>query len=305
MRSPWLLLAPLTASLFLISSSNAAILPPCCVIPPPEPDDHADRHPEEAPRERVPATVTNRDAERLLEIAVELPVPAKAPLVNAIGIPLDAPRGVSEPEHVVPVELSTSPVDPNAVLELDSDDHGPPCCQIAGEPHEPDPDEIRTPDLIGADVTPPDERALEAATELPVPAKVPLVNAIGIPFDAPRGISDPEFRPVIARGQPEIDYSPCCSRQPNERAPVDAPWRWLRTLEAYAEVVVPIFLFLMAIGFWIVWRRRRPAQLESQPPSPRWFPVRPLRPEIAPLPVPEPEVAQARARREGRELEPV
>jgi hypothetical protein len=305
MRSPWLLLTPLAALPFVTSPAGAVdVLSSCCVIAPAE-DIHGDPHEHGEPI-LAPAEISRRD-ERTLEAAAEVPVPAEAPLVNAIGIPLDAQRGVSEPERVRIVEPPPLRVDPNGPPTPAGLIPLPPCCRIVGEGHPPDPHEEGPPLLVGAKVRSPGERALETAVELPIPAKSPLVSAIGIPLDAQRGVSEPVYRPAIVGShstQPDVEGPPCCTRRSDERAPVDAPWRWLRTLEATAEVVVPVLLMLLAIGFRVLWRRRRPVRLEDQPTSPRRFPDELPLPDMAPIPVVEPEVALAKARRKGRELEP-
>ena len=72
--------------------------PPCCRV---EGETHPpdSRHPEDAPPVLVGAEVRSPD-ERALEAAAEVPIPAQAPRVNAIGIPLEERPGVSEPVSV-------------------------------------------------------------------------------------------------------------------------------------------------------------------------------------------------------------
>jgi hypothetical protein len=253
----------------------------------------------------VPAEVKWRD-ELALEATAEAPIVREAPVANAIGVPLDAERGVSEPERVR-LEGASLPADKIAPGSVDF----PGCCQplSAEAPHgDPRHPEEVPPVLLAAKVKNRDkDRPLEMATVLPIPAEAPLVQAIGIPLDAKRGVSDPVHRPVTA--QAHFDNGPdCCTaiRRRHGRPPVtvDGPWSWLRSMEANAEVVVPVLLLIVAIGSWLTIRRRRP-RLDLEPlPVSRPMPDELPLPDAAPVPIAEPEVVLARARAEERELEP-
>lgn len=71
-------------------------LPPCCRV---EGESHPpDRDEKDAPPILVGAKVKSPD-ERALETGAELPIPVEVPRVDAIGIPLLAQRGVSEPVY--------------------------------------------------------------------------------------------------------------------------------------------------------------------------------------------------------------
>ncbi|HEX8238255.1 MAG TPA: hypothetical protein VF574_00770 [Allosphingosinicella sp.] len=285
-----LFLAPLAAPLFFSSPAEAiAVLPPCCVregeVEPP----HAD--PETAPPS-VSARVRSSD-ERALEGSAEAPLVTGAPLVNAIGIPLDEEerRGVSDPEFV-----------PAGI-----DDHSDvPCCQTEGETHPPDRDPNEEPPvLITAKVKSPDERALKAAAEAQIQTARKLVDAIGIPLTSERGVSEPAHVPIVAATPDNpIDLPGCCtSTRVREPTPVtvDAPWAWLRAMQAWAEAVIPVLFILMAIGFLLRHHRRR-LQMELEPlPVTRPLPDEPPLPDAAPVPMLEPEVVKAKAR--ARELE--
>ncbi|MEA3000844.1 MAG: hypothetical protein QOK17_2677 [Sphingomonadales bacterium] len=305
MRLSHLLLAPLAAPLFFISPAAAFdFAPPCCQR---AGETHSpDPHRQEG-QFLTPAEV-RRLAERALEASAEAPVERETPLLNAIGIPLDffgdERRGVSEPEIVEPSASRTDPNGPRAPADLIST---PPCCQVPGELHDPDPRNSEdTPVPIGARVKSREDRALEAAVELPIPAQEPRVEAIGLPLDAERGVSEPTHRTVEV-GDHHIDLPGCCTTRREDRPPVtvDAPWASLRNLKADAEVGVPVILLLLAaIGFWFAIRRRRP-RLELEPlPVTRPMPDELPLPDMAPVPIAEPEVVLARARQEEHELEP-
>ncbi|MEA2885152.1 MAG: hypothetical protein QOH32_4408 [Bradyrhizobium sp.] len=304
MRLSHLLLAPLAAPLFFASPATAGFAPPCC-------QRAGETHSPDPHRQDgqflTPAEV-RRLAERALETSAEAPLERETPLLNAIGIPLDfvgeERRGVSEPEIVEPSASRTDPNGPRAPVDLIPT---PPCCQIVGELHEPDPRNSEdTPVPVGARVKSREDRALETAVELPIPAQEPRVEAIGLPLDAERGVSEPAHRTVEV-GDHHIDLPGCCTTRREDRPPVTAgaPWTSLRALKADAEVALPVVLLLLAaIGFWFAIRRRRP-QLELEPlptarPTPDELPL----PDGAPVPVPEPELALARARQHERELEP-
>jgi hypothetical protein len=71
--------------------------PPCCQA---EGETHPpDRDPEETPPVLMAANVKSPD-ERALKAAAEVQIQTATQLLTAIGIPLDAERGVSEPAHV-------------------------------------------------------------------------------------------------------------------------------------------------------------------------------------------------------------
>lgn len=305
-----LLLAPLAAPLFFASPAEAAIGPPCC-------QPEAETHPPDPHREPGPifvAAKVQRPEERALEATAEAPVTADAPLVDAIGIPLEPVgeerRGVSEPA-VVPVPMLASELQ---ALQEDIGVNGPPCCQVEAEEAHPDP-KTPAPILVSAKVRNREERALEAAAEAQIQTAIQLVNAIGIPLDAERGVSEPAHVPVVAAKPPPFDdLSGCCTvpeaDNPDDRAPitVDAPWAWLRAMRAKAEIVVLALLLVLANGLLRRWPRRR-VLLEDQPapptrPLPDELPQGKRQADIAPLPQPEPEVARAKAREAERELEP-
>jgi hypothetical protein len=71
-------------------------LSPCCQL-------EGESHPPDPDRESAAPILigayVRHGYDRALEGAVELPIPAKAPLVDATGIPLAAQRGVSEPVY--------------------------------------------------------------------------------------------------------------------------------------------------------------------------------------------------------------
>jgi hypothetical protein len=183
----------------------------------------------------------------------------------------------------------------------------PPCCELVeGGSHPPDArdDDQRVPIVIGVEVRRPDEQALEAAVQLPIPTEAALVNAIGVPLEERTGVSEPAFRPAPVLQGAEIDGPPCCTTWEREPAPVIGVRNWLRSAEENAVAVIALFTLLLAIGFWLVWRRRRPA-LEPEPlpvtrPTPGDLPW----PDTAPVPTFEPEVAlaMAMAREAQREL---
>jgi hypothetical protein len=145
----------------------------------------------------------------------------------------------------------------------------PPCCHIVGEAHPDRHPEEAPPILVGAKVTNRDERGLEAAVELPFPAEAGLVDAIGIPMTAQRGVSQPSHRPVSA------------------------------ALKAWAELAAPVLLLLLAIASWRRWRRRSRALEDPTAPQPR-LPDVLMRLVETPVPVLEPITAPAKE----RELEP-
>lgn len=273
-----LLLAPLAAPLIFSSPAEAAILPPCCVSEGASKPPHADPH--EGPI-NVGAKVKRPD-ERALEATAEAPITADAPLVNAIGIPLDEEerRGVSEPEHVtagVRIVTPPPPLAPNPDIEIDL----PPCCRAEAHSKPPHP-ENPPPVLVAAKVKSPDERALQAAAEAPVAAEAPPVNAIGIPLSAQRGVSEPAMSPAPVTKAADVDNH-------------DASWRWLDPLRANAAVAMALLL-VMAVGFMLSARRRKPR------PEPFLSLTGSPRPD-APAPQFEPEVAHAKARHAERERE--
>lgn len=295
MRSPWLFLAPLAAPLLFISPAEAAILPACCVT-------EGETHPGDPPHPENPspffagAKVRNPE-ERALEATAEAPIPVEAPLADAIGIPVEEPteavEPVREPERVRIVEPPPLRVDADARPMPDGLIYGPPCCQVEGETHPPDPrdPEDTPPFLVGAKVRSGDERALKAAGEVQIPAQAPRVDAIGIPLEERPGVSEPAHVPVSAGNRPAFV----------------APGRWLRAMQANAELITALFVILLAIGFWLLRRRRWP-RLE---PEPFAVPVtRPPLPETllasnaAPATLFEPVTAPAVKAAPERELEP-
>jgi hypothetical protein len=257
------------------------------------------------PPSLVPAEV-KRPAERALEATTEAPVSTEAPLVNAIGVPLDAERGVSEPERVRIVEPPLVGADPSRprVPDVESP-FTVPCCGATPEHPHLDPPHL----LTGVKAISRDESALEASAQAATPVETPPVNAIGIPLEERPGVSDPVYVPVRASQLPAPDVlSPCCtvSRRRDNPAPVtvDAPWRRLDAHRANAKVIVTVLVLLLAIGFWLSRRRRKP-RLEQEP-FPKRRPLQPdelPRPDVAPLPQPEPEVAAAIARATEAEQE--
>jgi len=297
-----LLLTPLAAPLVFSGPAVAAVLPPCCVSD----DDGRRKTPP-----LVGARVRSPD-ERALEATAEAPITADVPVVNAIGIPLypleEDRRGVSEPERVPAI----------AEAEIQGEEIDlPPCCQAAEtqpnkppHPHEKD----APPDLIAAKVKNREQqRLLTMAAEAQVEDSIQLLNAIGIPLHPVekdrRGVSEPARVPAIAanlNGNRPDDLPDCCTAaRARQRPPVsaDAPWSWLNALRANAEVIVAIFLSLLAIGFWPRAPRRRREVLEDRPAPPsRPLPDELPWPDAAPVPQLEPEVVQAIAQK--RELEP-
>lgn len=229
MRS--LLLALGFTALFAFASpGQAQVLPPCCVS-----EGEIDGHPPDphtgAPV-LLPAEVTRRD-ERALSTSAEAPVEQEAPLADAVANPRDLPLII-----VPPIREPIIATDQQGL-----DDHLPPCCQIVGEVHPPDPDQTNKPPvLVGAEVKKRDERSLKAAVKLSIPVETPLVNAIGIPLTAPRGISDPIHRP----------------------APADVAGSWLNTIEdriALLGAVLALLLGIVGIGWW----RLRPERVADNP----------------------------------------
>jgi hypothetical protein len=102
MRRTCLLLATVAAPLLFTGPAAAVdVVSACCVLAPGE-SHPPDRHPKEEklPRSLVPAEVT-RPNERALEASAEAPIEREWPLVKAIGVPLDADRGVSERVRIV------------------------------------------------------------------------------------------------------------------------------------------------------------------------------------------------------------
>lgn len=232
-----LLLVGLLAVLSLSSPARAGILPSCCV-------SEGETHPAEPPDPRNPVPIlvpaeVRRPEERALMAGAEAPIEEDVPLANAVAIPVDEPRVVvpTTPEPII----AAYPEAPDFDLEL------PPCCQVEGESHPPDRDEEdATPILVGAKVKSPDERALEAGAELPIPVEVRRVDAIGISLLAQRGVSEPDYRPAL----------------------VDAVRSWLSNLEGRTMPIAMALLLLLAI-LWIRWPLRRPKRLEDQPSPPR------------------------------------
>ena len=282
MRSPGLLLASLAAPLFFISPAQAVdILPPCCGAQgqtrPPK-SHPPDRHPEEeTPRFLVPAEVRSPD-ERALEAAAEALIPVEVPLVNAIGVPLEERPGVSEPAYLSKRARIVEP----PPLRVDADIEGLSCCQTEGETHPPDrhPEEA-TPILVPAKIRDRDGRALEAAAEVPIPAEVPLVDAIGIPLEERPGVSEPEFVPASANGRPA----------------------WLPGMQINAQLIIALFVILLAITF-VLSRQRRPRPEQEAVPDRPPLPEELSRLVAAPVPPFEPFRASAVKAAPARELEP-
>ncbi|HEX8192043.1 MAG TPA: hypothetical protein VF552_04020 [Allosphingosinicella sp.] len=279
----------MAATIFFLNPAEAEVLPACCVSAGGETHGPDPRH---SPHLLVPGEV-RRPEERALEASAEAPVTRETPLVNAIGIPLNAERGVSEPERVA--------VEHARPLQFDADgrplpDVMLPCCHLVqGETHSPDPRDERAPVLLTAEVRKRDEPALEAAVELPVLTEAPLVNAIGVPLEVRPGVSDPASRPAPVLQGPEIDGPPCCMAREREPTPVPPSRRWLRNAEENAEIVIALLTVLLAIGFWMVWRRRPELVIEAIPltyPVPDELP----HPGTTPVPQLEPEVAAAMAK---------
>lgn len=248
---------PVIAAVPVADDSHGA---PCCQV-------EGEAHPPD-PHTRgpilVPAEVSRRD-ERALTAGAEAPVEEEAPVADAIALPEEEPR------FAVP----TAP-DPTIAADQtapDLDIETPPCCRAASETEPPDPHSKDTPVLIGAEVKDRDERALEAAVELSIPVEIPLVNAIGIPLDAPRGVSEPDYRPT----------------------PVEAAGTWLPSLEGRAALIV-VAILLLAICLRRS-TRRRPDRLENQPlpKSPR-YPFELLHPEIVRAPPLKPVRSPAKVR---------
>jgi hypothetical protein len=117
-----------------------------------------DHHPEESPT-FVSAKVKNREKEKLLALAAELPIPNEAPRIDAIGIPLEERPGVSEPAHVPAGVSAQGP-------EID----GPSCCTARD-------DDERLP--VWANAPHRLLRGMEENVEVAVPVSV-LLLAIGI-----------------------------------------------------------------------------------------------------------------------------
>ncbi|MBV9929720.1 MAG: hypothetical protein JO013_02095 [Alphaproteobacteria bacterium] len=301
MRSPCLYVATAAAALLCAGPSSAVdVAAACCVL---APGEHypSERHPEkeDLPPGLLPAPVMP-PRERALQASAEAPIERERPLVDAIGIPLDSERGVSKP---VIVEPPASRTDPNAprVPETDSPFTSP-CCQAGAEGHPPDPHDTNP--LVMARVKQQQDRALSETVEAPGAREAPLVNAIGVPLDALRGVSEPEHRPPVTAAH--SDHRPdCCTADRGDRRPtlVDASWRWRRGIEIRAATAAAALLTLLMIAVWLTLRRRRPR------PAPEAGPVTRALPDALPLPasptvpVPEPEVARARARRKQRERE--
>ena len=250
----------------------------------------ADGDPEQdLPRFLVPAEI-RRHEERALEAAAEAPIPVEFPLVDAIGIPLEERPGVSEPAFVPApvwiVDQPSVPVDavvPGVPL---GPIPGPPCCQDLTEMHPPDAREPEEPPpvLVGAKVKSRDERALEAAAEAPIPAEVPLVEVIGIPLEERPGVSKPEIVPASTGDRPA----------------------WLSVMKANAELIIALFVMLLAIGFLLSRRRRPRRELEAAPVPARRppLPYELLRPLTMPVPLFEPVTAPPVEAVPARELEP-
>lgn len=147
----------------------------------------------------------------------------------------------------------------------------PPCCTEAGTPPaDGDPEQDRPPFLVPAEVRRPEERALEATAEAPIPVEVPLVDAIGVPLEERPGVSEPEFVPARLRivEPPPVPVDavvpaaplgaiigpPCCQllsepHPPDAREPEQAPLvpigaevrkRDERALETAAEAPLPV-----------------------------------------------------------------
>ena len=294
MRSPWLLLAPLAAPLLFISPVEAAdILAPCCVIPG-ETNPGDPPHLENPSPILVPHEVTRPD-ERALEATAEAPIPVEVPLADAIGFPLERPPEaavpVPEPVRARIVEPPPMPVDPGGPTAPAGLIFLPPCCQVAGETHPPDYDpEDTSPILVGAEVRRGYDRALEAAAEVAIPAQAPRVDAIGIPLGERPGVSEPAHVTFSSGNRPALV----------------APAPWLRAMQASADLIIALFVILLAIGFGPLGRRGRRLKLEPltvpafRPPLPDAL----LAPGPAPVPLFEPVMTPAIKAAPQRELEP-
>lgn len=245
-------------------------------------------HPEkDQPPVLIGAKVKNREKERLLEMAAEAPIPSEAELVKAIGVPLypadEERRGVSEPAFASGIAGAD-------LIPL------PGCCQVEAEGEHPHPD--NPPPFVAAKVKNREkERLLAMAAEAQIRTAAQLVQAIGVPLypadEERRGVSEPASRPAVTARRPAPDDRPDCCGAAGQRdrgnpASVDAP---------------AILAILVAIGLWLLARRRR-SRMQPEPPSqPRPLRGLPTRPDAAPIPRPEPEVARARARAQARKLE--
>jgi hypothetical protein len=260
---------PLAASLFFAAPAQSEqVGPPCC-------QRNGETHPPDPHSDPILllAEVERLD-ERSLTAGAEVPIIREAPLVRAIGVPLEATRGVSEPEYVGVTVESAEPPAPDVM---------PPCCQVVSDTEPPHGHPKEPPLLIVAKVKHRQERTLAATAEAPVAPDVPLVHAIGIPLTPERVVSDPK-----------------------RRAPVEARWQWVSGIQPQTSTAVAVFLLLLAIGCCLAIRRPRSRPRFEREPPPMTppglneFPV----PGIASAPVPEPELALARARRKNREREP-
>lgn len=251
MRSLLLLIGLLAVPVAFISPADAQTGPPCC-----QPEDETTHPPD--PHNRgpifVPAEVTRRD-ERALAAGAEAPVNEETPLANAVALPTDELRVV--------VPIAREPIIAADQTAPDFDIDLSPCCRVIGETKPPHPHSEQPPlVLVGAEVTKRDERALEAAVELPIPVEIPLVNAIGIPLEAPRGVSEPAYRPT----------------------PIEATGPWLTRLDGRAALVVLAILLSLAI-FLHRWTRRRPERLEDRPsPKRPRYPFELLHPDVTRAP---------------------
>jgi hypothetical protein len=109
--------------------------------------------------------------------------------VDAIGIPLEKRRGVSEPDfRPVTAEITV----PASIAQgRGVDDHGAPCCTT---PEADDPDE--PPFFVGAKVRNRQEHAAVTAAEVPVPVNAPRAAAIAMPLDERPAVREPARVPI-------------------------------------------------------------------------------------------------------------
>lgn len=211
MRAVSLLLAPLAAPLFFASPADSAFLAPCC-------GTEGSVEPEDAPPILVGAKVRRPD-ELALEANAEEPRPKQAPLADAVAVP---DKDEALPRIIVPPTPIPVVADDDAAPNRDFDNpNTEPCCGAEAEPEDP------PPVLVGANVTSPDERALEAAAEAPVPDEIPLADAIGETLNELPELPEPgrQNAPIIAEGNraPESggfdDLSDCCQTEGETHPP--------------------------------------------------------------------------------------